>query len=97
MTEPQAPAAVKVKDRVVSLPPAISVPYDCPPLGVVIPFVASSVAKTLVASIEPTFLTERSIVTVSSGSTAPLVGAQLSADSEAASGEITGVGTSTPL
>ena len=75
---PQEPVAVKVKGLLTDAPPAASTPYDCGALGEMTPLFCNNVATRLVVLLEPVFLRENNIVTVSPGSTALLVGMQFS-------------------
>src|SRR5262249_1883243 len=75
---PHIPATVKVNGLATAGPPGTRTPYVCGPLGARTPPPGSRVATRLVVLPVPMFRSGKLIVTVSSGSGAPLPGAQLS-------------------
>src|SRR6266567_1678070 len=66
------PLEAKVKSRVASGPPTVSIPYVAGPLGESMLLVDCKVATRLVVAANPIFLRPKPIVTVSPGSTTPL-------------------------
>src|SRR5882672_5399703 len=93
MVAPQAPMVVNVYGRLMAAPPAVTIPYCCGALDEATPPPVSNVATRFVVFPAPTFFNVKLIVTVSPGSTTPLVGRQVSVFRTSPVAEITGNGT----